>query len=363
MANSTSAAASTADSTDISDIKSTWMGRNRPFFMYGIPLVLLIIGIVLYLQGGRYVSTDDAYISAARVAISPSISGRVTEVLVHDNQQVKKGDVLFKIDDRPFVIAIEQAEADLAKARQQVGSTKADYQQKLATVRAAQDSLAYQQREYDRQKKLAAVGLASTAQLDQALHNLQTAQQQITAEQQNAETVLANLGGQADLKRDEDPAVKAAIAALDRAKLNLSYTTVTASIDGVVTKVEGLQVGSYINAAAPVFSLVSNHDIWVEANFKETDLTHMRAGQSAEITVDTFSGKKLKGVVESISPGTGSSFSLLPPENSTGNWVKVVQRLPVRIAIQNPDQLPLQDGLSVQAEVDTQHHRSLSGVL
>ncbi len=362
MATATSSTTSTPDN-DISDIKPTWMGRNRPFFMYGIPLVLLIIGIVLYLQGGRYVSTDDAYVSAARVAISPSISGRVTDILVHDNQQVKKGDVLFKIDNRPYVIAVEQAEADLAKARQQVGSTKADYQQKLATVRSAQDSLAYQTREYDRQKKLAAVGLASTAQLDQALHNLQTAQAQITAEQQGAETVLANLGGQANLARDEDPAVKAAIAALDRAKLNLTYTVVTAPIDGVVTKVESLQIGSYINASAAVFSLVSNHDIWVEANFKETDLTHMRVGQTASVTVDTFSGKALKGTVESISPGTGSSFSLLPPENSTGNWVKVVQRLPVRITIQNPDQLQLADGLSVQAEVDTQHHRSLSGVL
>lgn len=343
-----------------SDIKQNWMGRHRRVFTFGVPLLLAIVGIVLYYTGGRYISTDDAYISAARVSISPSIAGRVTEIDVSDNQLVHKGDILFKLDDRPFVIAIHEAEAQLASARLQINSTKADYQQKSANSHAAQDLLAYQQREYDRQKKLAAAGISSQAQLDKALQALQAAQQQIPAAQQDANAVLAKLGGNAEVANDETPAVKSAIAALERAKLNLSYTTVTAPIDGVVTKVEGLQVGDYIAAAAPVFSLVSSTNIWVDANFKETDLAHMRAGQNATISIDAYD-KTLTGKVESVSPGTGSSFSLLPPENSTGNWVKIVQRLPVRISIENPDKLPLHSGLSVLAKVDTEYHRSLFG--
>ncbi len=349
------------DDSSHSDIKQNWMGRHRRVFTVSIPILLVIVAAFFYFTGGRYISTDDAYVSAARVSISPSIAGRVTEVGVNDNQFVHKGDVLFKLDDRPLVIAVHEAEAQLASARLQVNSTKADYHQKSASSKAAQDLLAYQQREYDRQKKLAAAGISSQAQLDKALQQLQAAQQQIPAAKQDANSVLAKLGGNVEVASDDTPAVKSALAALERAKLNLSYTTITAPIDGIVTKVEQLQVGDYIAAAAPVFSLVSNTNIWVEANFKETDLTHMHAGQTATISIDAYD-QTFTGKVVSVSPGTGSSFSLLPPENSTGNWVKIVQRLPVRISIENPDKLPLHSGLSALAKVDTQYHRSFFGL-
>jgi membrane fusion protein (multidrug efflux system) len=349
-----------SDDSKDSDIKQNWLGRHRKVFTIGVPLLLVVVCAFLYFTGGRYISTDDAYVSAARVSISPSISGRVTEVEITDNQLVHKGDVLFKLDNRPFVIAINEAEAQLASARLQVNSIKADYHQKSASSKAAQDLLSYQQREYDRQKKLAAAGISSQAQLDKALQELQAAQQQIPAAQQDANSILAKLGGNVDVASDDTPAVKSALAALERAKLNLSYTSVTAPIDGIVTKVEQLQVGDYIAAAAPVFALVSTSNIWIEANFKETDLNHMRVGQTTTINIDAYD-QTFKGKVISVSPGTGSSFSLLPPENSTGNWVKIVQRLPVRISIENPNKFPLHSGLSALAEVDTQYHRSLFG--
>jgi len=348
-------------SPEVTDIKQNWLGRHRRFFMVGIPLLLALAGVAFYLTTGRYVSTDDAYISAARVAVNANISATVSEIDVKDNQLVHKGDVLFRLDDKTLAIAEQATEAQLASARLQVMATKANYRQKLADLKSAQDSLAYQQREFERQTKLAATGISSQAQLDKTTQALQNAQQDVASRQQEAATVLANLDGNADINVDDHPSVQTAQAALDRAKLNLSYTTVYAPIDGIVTKVEQLQAGDYVTAGAPVFSLVSNTDIWVEANYKETELTHMRVGQKASIAVDAYPDKALSGKVISVSPGTGSSFSVLPPENATGNWVKVVQRLPVRISIDNAGELPLHAGLSVTAEVDTEHHRSLFG--
>jgi membrane fusion protein (multidrug efflux system) len=348
-------------SSETGDIKQNWLGRHRRLLMIGVPLMLALAGGVYYLASGRYVSTDDAYIQAAQVSVSANISAQVSEIGVQDNQPVHKGDVLFKLDDKSFAIAEQQAEAQLAAARLQVAAMKASYQQKLADQKAARDNLDYQQREYDRQQKLSKSGIASQAQLDKATQSLQAAQQEVEARQQETATVLANLGGNADIAVGDHPSVQAAQAALDRAKLDLSYTTVYAPIDGIVTKVEQLQPGDYVTKAMPVFTLVSNTDIWVEANFKETDLAHMRDGQNATISVDAYPNRELTGKVASVSPGTGSSFSVLPPENATGNWVKVVQRLPVRISIDNAGKLPLHAGLSATVEVDTERHRSLFG--
>jgi membrane fusion protein, multidrug efflux system len=344
------------------DIKQNWIGRYRRFFMWGVPLLLAGIGGgFFYVIGGRYISTDDAYIQAARVSVSADISGRVSELPLVDNQSVHKGDVLFRLDNGPFEIAEKEAEAQLAGARLQVAAMKASYRQKLAGLKSAEDTFAYQQREYDRQKKLAESGISSQAQLDKASQMLQAAEQEMAARRQDAYTVLAGLGDNPDININDHPLVQAAQAKLDRARLNLSYTTVYAPIDGIVTKVEQLQVGDYVTKAAPLFALVSNTDVWVEANFKETDLTHMRPGQEASIEVDAYSKKKLSGKVASLSPGTGSSFSLIPPENATGNWVKIVQRLPVRIVLDDTADVPLQAGLSVTAVVDTEHRRILMG--
>ena len=330
-----------------------------PLMLLGVAVVL-IAALTFWLTGGRYMSTDDAYVQAARTSISSNVAGQVTQILVHDNERVHRGQLLFRLDDQPYRIAVEAAEAKLASARLTVLAGKATYRQQLASVRSAQDTVSYRQKEYERQRKLLATGIASQAMYDGAQHALDNSRQQETAAQQQAAGVLAMLGGDADIDVNRHPSVLQAQAELDRAKLNLSYTQITAPDDGTVTKVEQLQVGDYINAASPVFALISSRDVWIEANFKENQLAHMRPGQPATIRIDTYPGRPFKAHVASIAPGTGSQFSVLPPENATGNWVKVVQRLPVRLELDDavPD-LPLHSGLSATVDVDTGHARGL----
>jgi membrane fusion protein (multidrug efflux system) len=331
--------------------------RLRMPLMLAGPLIVLLAAGWWYLTSGRYVSTDDAYVQAARTMISTDVAGRVVAVEVGDNQRVTKGQVLFRLDDRPFRIAVEEAKAMLANARLQIEALKATYRQKLADLRSAQDTLAYQQREYDRQRQLAASGVAARATYDQVQNALQTAEHKVTSTQSDANNILAQLGGDPDIATNEHPTVQRAQAALEKAELDLSYAVVKAPENGIVTKVEQLQVGSYVTASTPVFSMMSDR-IWVEANFKETELTHMRPGQDATVDIDTYPDAQCRGKVLSLSPGTGLSFSLLPPENATGNWVKVVQRLPVRLSLDNVDaETPLQAGLSVTVEVDTHYRR------
>jgi membrane fusion protein (multidrug efflux system) len=338
--------------------------RSRPLrqrlrlpLMLAGPILVLIAGSWWYLTSGRYVSTDDSYIQAARTMISADISGRVVAIAVSDNERVTPDQVLFQLDDRPYRIAVEEATAMLATARLQVDAMKATYRLKVADAKAAEDTLAYQQREFDRQRQLAASGTASRQAYDQSQNALQTAQQKVISTQSDIANILAQLGGNPDIPLADHPSVQRAQAALDKAKLDLSYTTVRAHENGIVTKVEQLQVGSYVTASTPVFSMMSNR-IWVEANFKETELTYMHPGQTATVEIDTYPGVAFDAKVVSLSPGTGLSFSLLPPENATGNWVKVVQRLPVRLELESPDpdQL-LHAGLSATVDVDTHYRR------
>jgi membrane fusion protein (multidrug efflux system) len=331
--------------------------RLRLPLMLAGPIVVLIAGSWWYLTSGRYVSTDDAYIQAARTMISTDIPGRVVAIAVQDNQRVTDGQLLFRLDDRPYRIAVEEATAMLAAARLQVEALKATYRQKVADAKAAEDTLSYQQREYERQRQLVANGNASRQAFDQAQNAAQMAQQKVVSTQSDIANILAQLGGDPDVPLDQHPAVQRAQAALDKALLDLSYTTVRAHENGIVTKVEQLQVGSYVTASTPVFSMMSDR-IWVEANFKETELTYMHPGQSATVEVDTYPGVVFDAKVVSLAPGTGLSFSLLPPENATGNWVKVVQRLPVRLELESPDPNNLlHAGLSATVDVDTQYRR------
>ena len=336
--------------------------RVRLPLMLAGPLVVLLVGGYWYLTGGRYVSTDDAYVQGARIAISTDVAGRVVGIDVRDNDRVAAGQVLFRIDPRPFRIAVEEAKAQLGTVRYQIHALKATYHQKRADVRAAEATVDYQQHEFERQQRLLASGTASQQQFEQARQAYETGRQQLASKQQDVAVALANIGGDPDIPLDQHPMVQHAQAALDRAELNLSYTVINAPDNGIVTKVDQLQVGSYVTAGTPLFSLMSTERIWVEANFKETELTHMRPGQTATVEVDTYPGVVLPAKVESLSPGTGLTFSLLPAENATGNWVKVVQRLPVRVSIDhfNPD-VPLHAGLSVTVEVDTRRTRPLLG--
>jgi membrane fusion protein (multidrug efflux system) len=323
--------------------------------MAGGVVVFLLAGAWYFLGTGRYVSTDNSSLRAAQALISANIAGRVVEVPVHDNQFVHRGDVLFRLDEQPLRIAVDEAAAKLAVARMQISAARATYRHGLAEVAAATNTLQYQQSEAARQQRLLKSGIASRAQSDLAQHALDLARQQQDAAQQQLATVRAMLGNP-DSPPDQHPVVLMAQSSLDRANLELSYATIRAPADGIVTKVEQLQVGNYINAATPVFALISTQDVWVEANFKEDELTYMRPGQPATVRVDAYSGRTLHAHVASLSPGTGSQFSVLPAENATGNWVKVVQRLPVRLQIDPADidaNMALQSGLSATVTVDT----------
>jgi membrane fusion protein, multidrug efflux system len=345
--------------------RSAIVGRQRPLrqrlrlpLMVAGPVLVLLVAGYWYLTGGRYVSTDNAYVQAARVAISADISGRVVEINVKDNQKISAGQVLFRLDKRPFRIAVEEAKAQLAAQRLQVEAMKSTYRQKLADGKAMEATVAYQQREFERQKRLLASGTASTQQYEQANQAYDNGRQQFAAKQHDIANALANLAGDPDLPVENHPMVQRAQAALDRAELDLSYTIIRAPENGIVTKVEQLQVGNYVTASTPLFSLMSTDRVWIEANFKETELTHMRPGQLATVEVDTYPDMAFTAKVESLSPGTGITFSLLPAENATGNWVKVVQRLPVRLSLDRFDpNAPLQAGLSATVEVDTRHRR------
>jgi membrane fusion protein, multidrug efflux system len=342
--------------------------RRKPF-RQRLRAPALVAGLVVaaaaalffYLHGGRYESTDNAYFQTGLVFVAANVSGPVVEVAVHDNQRVRAGQLLFRIDPAPYQAAVDEAEAALADARTQVDALRANYGQGEAELKAAQDQLDYATREAARQKQLLSEGISSQAQYDQARLAEETARQGIQTSQKKNASIAANLAGNVNVPTSEQPAVKRAQAQLDRARLNLGYTVVRASQDGVVTKVNQLQVGDYVAAARPVFSLAGTH-IWIEANFKENQLDHMRVGQPATFAIDAFPSLHLTGRLHSFSPGTGNSFALLPPENATGNWVKVVQRLPVEFEIDNPPaDVPLHAGLSVNVTVDTGFKRHLFG--
>lgn len=336
-----------------------WQRARLPLLVAG-PVVVVVLAAYFYVTGGRYEKTDDAYVMTARTAISANVPGRVVELAVHDNQAVRRGDLLYRLDDAPFRIYVEEAAAQLATATLQVESLKATYLQRQSDLASAQETLAFRQSELDRQKRLIASGIASQSQVDRATHSLDEARARLASVQHEITGVIAQLGGNPQIDPPKHPTVMQAQAALDRARLNLSYTTITAPSDGVVTRVERLQVGNYVAASTPVFALVSTHDVWLEANFKEDQLGHMRPGQTARVRIDSYPGKTFEGKVVSVSPGTGSQFSMLPPENATGNWVKVVQRLPVRLELEELDPAyPLQAGLSATVDVDTRYQRHL----
>jgi membrane fusion protein (multidrug efflux system) len=331
----------------------TRMQRLRWPLILVAPIAVLIAAY-FYFSGGRYQSTDDAYTQAATTSISANVAGRVLEIFVHDNQLVKRDEPLYRIDDAPFKIAVSDAQARLGSARLQIASLKSTYRQKQVELHSARDSLNYAQRQFDRNSRLLTSGIASQAQHDQASNALDLARQQVANAEQGIAVALANLNGDADIAPERHPLVQQAQAALDRAELDLSYTVVKAPTDGIVTRVEQLQVGDYIAASTPVFALVSTADVWIEANFKEPQLAHMQPGQSATVEIDRIPGKRFSAKVVSMSPGTGTQFSMLPAENASGNWVKVVQRVPVRLQIANLDRnARLQAGLSASVKVDT----------
>jgi membrane fusion protein (multidrug efflux system) len=331
--------------------KPSFMRRWRWALIIGGPLLIAAIVAYFMLTGGRTEATDDAYVQIAKVPVAPSIGGRVTDIYVHENQFVRRGQVLFRLDTRDLQANAEAAAAQVANAAQQVSALRASYQQQQAMVQAARDQLTYATTEAAREKNLANVGVASQAQVDQANHAVTAARAQLAAAQQQVQQVLANLGGNPQRPPQSAPEVMQAQAQLDKARLNVSYGTVVAPADGVVTRVDQMPVGTYLNASQTGFWLLSGEP-WIEANFKEDQLPHMKVGQPVSIKIDAYP-EGLKGHVASFSPGTGQAFSALPAQNATGNWVKVVQRLPVRISFDRPPpDMAGRAGLSAKVTVD-----------
>ena len=346
-----------SDSAPVPEPEVSRSRLRRPLMLGGI-VIAAMIGLWFYLSGGRYVETDNAQLQAGKVMVASNVSGKVVAMEVKENQFVHAGDVLFRIDASDFQAGVASAEAQLSGAIAEVGATRADYLQAQSEVSRMQAQLAFARSQAARQQSLLKEGISSQSQVDQAVLAVRTASDGIASAQAHAAAIAAKMpAGSATAQ----PASRRAAAAVQTARIALDNTVVRAAQDGIVTKVNQVQVGSYVTAGKPLFVLTGTR-FWVEANFKENQLRYMRLGQPVTIHIDAFPDEELTGRIASFSPGTGNSFSVLPAENATGNWVKVTQRLPVEIAVDRlPKDLPLHAGLSVEVTVDTGHQRRLFG--
>jgi membrane fusion protein (multidrug efflux system) len=336
---------------------SAWSRRQ---LLFALLPVTLLIGGYFYVTGGAVMSTDNAYVQADMVGVTTDVSGIVREVDVRDNQKVAAGDVLFKLDDLPFRLALARAEAQVGNTRNDLLALQTSYRNMQAQIEQAKADIDYYNVNFKRQQELLARNAASQANFDDARHNLQGAQQKLASLSQQLAGIAANLNGNPDAPIEDHPRYKDVLAARDEAARQLAHTTVRAPFPGIVTNVPALQPGQYLAAAATAFNIVSTDHVWVQASPKETELTYVKPGQKATVEVDSYPGQQWTGTVESISPASASSFSLLPAENTSGNWVKVVQRIPMRVRVDNASgKPPLRVGMSVSLDVDTGHARGL----
>ena len=328
------------------------------------PIVAVLAGGYFYVTGGRIVSTENAYVKADKVAVSTDVDGRVIQVSVTDNQHIRAGQLLFRLDPEPFRIALEEAEANMRTVGAQVEATRAKLRQKHEELNMAEVDISYMRREFERQRQLVEKGHASKAKYDEAIHGLESSQQAANEIHEEINEVIANLAGDPNIAVEKHPSYLEVRSVRDEVALALRRTEIYAPIDGIATRMT-LQPGEYVEAGEPIFSIVRTDLVWVEANLKETELTNVVVGQEATIKVDAYPGIVWRAQIESISPATGAEFSLLPPQNATGNWVKVVQRIPVKLKIKDAGgSMPaLRAGMSVLVEIDTLHEREMPSLL
>jgi membrane fusion protein (multidrug efflux system) len=335
-------------------------GRNRlrMTLLVGLPLLAAVIGFGIYITGGRYISTDNAYVGAQKVLITPDISGKIIHVAIREGQHVKPGDELFTLDKVPYQLQLDGANGKLDAARSAFNKLKTSYKSLNDLLDLAQKNVDLKQRDVDRKTKLVQTQAGSQLDVDTSLGALVTAQLELEFTRQQRDTTLNQLLGNPDLPLEQFPEYAQAKAALDNAQRDFNHTTIRAPISGTATQVDNIQVGRFVPAGTPILSVVDDIAPWVDANPKETDITYLRVGQKASLDIDSFPGHTFKGTVLAVSPGTGAQFSILPPQNATGNWVKVVQRVPVRIGFDKDENTRLlRSGMSVNVEIDTHHSR------
>lgn len=328
----------------------------RRLLLISAPVLVAAVVLFFYLTGERFVDTDNAYVKADKVTIAPEVSAAVEAVLVKENEQVTLGQPLFRLDASLFVAAVDRARARQEKVRTEIEALQAAYRSKQAELALAQTNMAFADKEFRRQVDLARQHFVSQVQLDDRRHALDVSRQQLAVLQQDIERVLAGLNQQPDAAVDQYPAYQEVAAEHSQASINLEHTTVFAPFDGVVSNVP--KPGQHLNAGSPALALVASSAPWIEANFNETDLTYVLPGQTAAIRIDMYPDLRLTGKVASISPASGAEFSILPAQNASGNWVKVVQRITVRIELDTRDNMPaLRPGMSTRISIDTGSNR------
>ena len=334
---------------------------KRRLLLFVVPVIAVLASTYVYLHGDRYVETDNAFIKNDKTPITAEVSGTIRTLEVKENQLVKQGDLLFSVDPMPFKVAVAQAEAQLDQVRIDLLSQKAAYEEKQAQIEQAENTLAYNQRDEKRQADLLKQHYISDSQFDASSQTAKTSQLEINTLRKDLRRLQESLGGDVTLPVEQHPSYKSAQAVLEQARIDLNHVNIYAPANGIVTNVPNL--GQYVSTGAVAMVVIGNEAPWIEANFPEKDMTHMHAGQKVDIEVDAYPDVVWHGVIDSISPATGSEFSVIPAENATGNWVKVTQRVPVRIQIDPINGAPLlRSGLSTTVTVDTEHQRSLLGV-
>ena len=331
----------------------------RTVLLVLVPLAAAAIGIYIYAESGRHVTTENAYIKSNIIAISSDVSGRVEWVGVEDSTLVRKGQILFRLDQQPFKIALERSEAELDLVRTQVEHLRTDYHEAIAQVAAEDERVKFFTRQLSRHKKLMDRKLGSEQAYDVAAHDLSLAKRQVRVLRQRVQRALQSVGGNPDIEVEVHARFLRARAERDQAAIALADTSIEAPVDGIVSNMK-LQAGEYVEEGHAVFTIIENGKVWVEANLKETQLTHVLEGQSASITVDAYPGVEWPATVDAIAPATGAEFSVLPPQNATGNWVKVVQRIPVLLDVEQPPKgNPLRAGMTVTVAIDTERERTM----